>query len=1313
MKTPFSIFNFQLPIARQCRKSSAARRFQIGNRQLAIGNARSGMALVITLILLSVTLVMAIALIAMARRERNAVTTASDTTIARLAADAALAAAQGQIVANLLATTNAYNYGLLVSTNFVTPGGITPGSATTTYINYFDTTGNLLTGPDLEQAIANLYFLPRAPVFVYNRNTGLNEFRFYLDLNRNGLYDANGQVAVTDSTGATNGTYINATGDPEWIGVLEHPDQLHGPNNPFVGRYAFFAQPIGNSLDLNYIHNQTLTASLVPPDGFFRNQGVGSWELNLAAFLADLNTNYWGQTIGAPSTFYQYNQPGANNSGLAFGDAQSLLSYRYANTYNSLNFAPLNVQALVNAQLVDGYTVGNLMTNTYLSSPLFPANKLWAGSDSTNRFFALPTDLFDPTKSSAFFVNRLAAAGAGKATYDRYTFYRLLSQLGTDSVSDDNRMNLNFRNMISGTVVPGMETNYIAWTPLDFFTNAADRMLRYYTANWFAANPTNYLVTYFNYLPTTTILPNGQGMPSLAPYFTANQVPAFGLNSIPVYVNGQLVYQPAVNRILQLAANMYDASTNTFYPSVFRPTFTVVQNGGYNNLYINGYTYVDTVAGAGDNRYFLQPADASVVASANNGSVLPAVNIYGVPWIIGAKKGLPGFSQFYMLDSVQAVRRLQVSKTSLNGPITTNQQYSFSISNTLGCSLWNPYTNSYFNVNNLTIVANDRVTMLLTNSAPGAVTPVGNTYLIAYTNITINAGATWPGTIWNGSPSTATLDQNNNSFIIPFYVPFQFMTNAIYRYSGYAGTYALPNGAPGFDPYNTDFQLNVKTPPLPQLGLLMTNRLQVFILDGNHVIDYVHFAGPQSSRYLNLELADPDYTGFNANYLWSTNGINNGATPWGVGNQINISRGLPGATVPPNGVQWNPQIVAGVPKGAETLFFDAFFKQGNKYDYGGKAYYNTNLSVQAPYTALKTSYEYVTWQVNDPLVHYLVSDLNYVDPGTTGVQQEPTPPTSNLATLIPPKRYSPWGQTYPFQPDAGGSYLTKLKDSLVWSPDNWDFPTFKYPTVGWLGRVHRGTPWQTVYLKSADILVGNVINAVSGVSAWTQWTGNQQSFDANNSAPMQDGGLFDLFSASLNDNATHGTLSVNQSDIAAWSAVFSGLVALSNSAPDSAGYIAVTNTIIQPAGPDTNAPFWQLVYGGNGINATRGNFSQKTFTHIGDVLRTPALSDQSPFLNTDAYQQQNAISDEVYEWLPQQVLGLLRADSTPRYVIYCYGQRLVPAPNGKVLSGPNFGMITNYQVTAESAARVVIRVENASTKSPHAVIESFNVQPPD
>src|SRR5579862_5292667 len=57
-------------------------------------------------------------------------------------------------------------------------------------------------------------------------------------------------------------------------------------------------------------------------DGYMRNQGVGSWELNLAAFLADLNTNEWGQAVGSAAalqpgagTYYLYNQPTSANSG--------------------------------------------------------------------------------------------------------------------------------------------------------------------------------------------------------------------------------------------------------------------------------------------------------------------------------------------------------------------------------------------------------------------------------------------------------------------------------------------------------------------------------------------------------------------------------------------------------------------------------------------------------------------------------------------------------------------------------------------------------------------------------------------------------------------------------------------------------------------------------------------------------------------------------------------------------------------------------------------------------------------------------------
>ena len=38
--------------------------------------------------------------------------------------------------------------------------------------------------------------------------------------------------------------------------------------------------------------------------------------------------------------------------------------------------------------------------------------------------------------------------------------------------------------------------------------------------------------------------------------------PAFGIGNIPVLVSNQFVYSSAVNRLLQLAANMYDATTN-------------------------------------------------------------------------------------------------------------------------------------------------------------------------------------------------------------------------------------------------------------------------------------------------------------------------------------------------------------------------------------------------------------------------------------------------------------------------------------------------------------------------------------------------------------------------------------------------------------------------------------------------------------------------------------------------------------------------------------------------------------------------------
>jgi hypothetical protein len=1295
-----------------------------------------GIALVITLILLAVTLVMAVAFLAVARRERNAVTTTTDTATARLAADSALAAAQSQIAATILATTaSAYNFSLVVSTNYISGAGydIAVG-ANLTNVNYNYPNGNPIFGNDLIQNIANLWFLPRAPVFVYNRNTGSNDFRFYLDLNRNGVFEPN------------NPAYTTA-GDPEWIGVLERPDQPHGPNNHFVARYAFLAAPVGNALDLNYIYNESglravdaFAGQSGARDSFFRNQGVGSWEINLAAFLADLNVTQWGQVVGsgagAPvgsANFYQYNWPlsGTANSGHAFDDARSLLSWRYGFSYFNLNNANALFANAANFQNdnIDEYSDGPLQTTLNTNADNDIASLPWAGADNTNRFFSLPSDLFDPNKSSAAFTNRLMGAGNSPTNYDRYTFYRMLEQLGTDSDADGGKMNLNYRNVTNGVVVPGMETNLYVWTPLEFFTNAADRMLRLYTTNWFAANPTNYLRIYYGVIPNRYIGSDGFGLTNF-PYFGAtNQIPAFDITRIPVQINDSFVYSPAINRLLQLAANIYDASTTNTFPSVFRPTFLVTNENGFKNVYINGYEEVSSLPslsiGAAPLDYPISITAPGLPFGVLSGLLTANHNIFGVPWIIGAKKGFPAFNQFTMINQAQVTRKLEVSRPSSDQRVNqTNQQYTMSITNNVGLSFWNSYNNNY--PRPLTVYAQDSLTMVLTN---GLTTWTGTTNLI-FSPPTI---ASWPGANWSTKPMVPDRTANGGALAVNW--SFPFLTETFY--SARTGTFPSATGWEPLTPLN--YRGN--------LGLSTTNYIQAMILDGNHVVDYVQLRDPVISTNLDAVLADPDYpdSPFKIGKLmWSTN-LFNGSVEYGTQNQIDIS--IANKDLPQN-TRWvqpvNYPVSGSI--GDQVTFFNYFINS--------ISVTNADLTVQAPYTPSRIVYSSFLLQANDPLVHYLASDLNS-QPGASSVwdgkqsfkngvwnqiddwlsASKPVPPANPVDG-----RYQPWGavrQLFTVSSVDTNGYNLAFRDSLVWGSDYWDFPANRYPTAGWLGRVHRGTPWQTVFLKSTNILqaaasVGNQVQNV-GLNTWAQWTGdiqivNNQYYDAINASPLQDRLLFDLFTTAPNDNATHGQLSVNQTHLAAWSAVLSGMVALTNNESRLINLPSYTFTVINPAGIDAvNSPLAQIVNGASGINATRANaslFPSGVFSHVGDILLTPALTAQSPFLNqlpvgntlTATQIKQKGISDEVYEWLPQQMMGLLKCPVAPRYVVYCYGQTLKPAPDGTVLSPTQFGLITNYQVTAESAARVVLRVDRHATATGTnytTTVESYNPLPPD
>jgi hypothetical protein len=1272
-------------------------------------SSEKAVALVITLILLAVTLVMAVAFLAISRRERGSVTTAAEAVTARYAADSALANAEAEIV--ITNFVNPYNSGLFVSTNYINAAGF--NSAISGYdplnVSYNYANGNSLSVADFEQNLANLFYSPRPPVFVVtNQLTGATDFRFYLDLNRNGTFDDTSVNAPNvDNSGIANGV-ISVVGDPQWIGVLERPDAPYGPNNPMLARYCFIAIPADGALDLNAIHNQALTRSLNQAnDGFMRNEGVGSWEINLAAFLADLNTNIWLSTAPPASAYYYYSQPASRNQGIAFEDALSLLSYRYNYTYSSLASGPA---AFVNDG-IDEYSDGALMTSTALPPDNNGINN-WAGSDNTNHFFDLTADLFDISKiTPTNFIYRLEQAGtntvvggvAGStvSTYDRYTFYRLLEQLGSDSAPESGKMNVNYDNLdlgLNGALSPSgtaSATNLVPWTPIGFFTNAADRLLRGYTGFWLSGSPQN--VT--NFANTYAGITN-----------------AFGVGNIPVLVNGRFVYTPTVNRLLQLAANMYDATYYTdhlaqasgsipaaYLPSVFQPIFNVRANG---DVYITNFVEVT------DTNFLANPplnlnGGPSVIASLqSNATDL----VFGVPLIVGAKKGFPNFNAFAMQTEFGLERKLQVTRTTTNSPVSSyqvNQMFTLSLSNQLAVECWNSYTNTYQRP--VDIVASDYMTLTLTNDE-------GFSYVAG---MAIGGSAAtpngWPGFGSNPAyPYISTIfPVNTNLLIIP---------DARYIFNSYiAGSNGPPYLAP--DTTNAAYEFNVSVNgssyPQPRWGLMLTNDLQVVMVDvGGRIIDYVQLSGPNTNLDLALPIAGTGYNG-----MWDTNiqpaNIASGLSD-GINYQLSVSKDIP-QYYPTYQQNWNYQDSTTVKN--EIDAFRAFYRLGADYNLSSGAQLiaaaKSSLKWQVPYTPATNFVQYFTWQANDPLVHYLATDLNDTEP-TSGYMYP-------LITAPPSDRYQPWNRSVQMQSMAG---VDSRPDNLAFkdppgtvypgqygSSDFWDFPTNKFPNIGWLGHVHRGTPWQTVFLKATNIL--DEVSPYSGLNTWENWTGNLNPYDAANAAPVQDRLLFDFFTTAPNDNATRGQLSINQPHLAAWSALLSGIAVPTN-------LFGAAPVIIQPAGVAyTNSPLGFMVQNGlTGINDTRANtnlFPQQVFTHLGDILAVHALNDQSPFLA--GMNANYGVSDEMYEWLPQQTLSLLRVSSAPRYVIYTWGQALKPAPNAIVAGGAYSGMITNYQVVSEMATRAVVQVNSQVTTNWNGgvptystnystQVEQFNILPP-
>lgn len=1300
-------------------------------------SARRGVALVVTIVLLAVITFLAVVFLALTGRETGAVKVSVNQSIAKQGAEAGFERAKAQLLTGILATTNAAHFGLLVSTNFINPYGFDSGAVNQlTNVNYaYQANGNPLTTAQVLQNLTNLFYDPRPPVYITNRAfANSNEFRYYLDLNRNGRPDRTGYQPLTNDLGQVITSPTNASlfltnymiGDPEWIGGTDRPNLPHGPENPYLYRYAFFALPIGNTLDVNYAYNNIKGGQ----NGFFRNQGVGSWELNMAAFLRDLNTNFWTYD------FYSTNTPGGINVGTAFDDAWSLWRWRIGN----VNVGQRSIQTLygfnganaLTTDFSDAYSAGPLMAFPFgMGYTVDPdaANgtmtKPWPGDDLENHFYSTQ-DFFDrrkvqnegtPDASVYGMVDRLTAAATNVSTYNRNTYYRMLEQLGTDSAPEDpDKLNLNYVN-VGGLAA----TNFVAWTDTAriqsyfgpgmnpavlFFTNAVERLLRTYTTEWLASD----------YAVYTNLF--GLDHP-------------FGVTNIPVVISNQFVYSPAVHRLLQVAANLWDTKPNPRnlqgFPTIFRPLFQADPVG--TNVYISGFVELRDIGEISAVRLLDIFATNNMAAAIGNGNVM----VFGAPPVVGVHKGLPNFNEFSASPTLTMTRKLQVRKNSFgNQLIQTNQLFTMSVYMPSGAEFWNSYATNY--TRPVAIYVTNRTSITLTND----VNPLNDYHLTYETGglVTMNN--------WQGYNKD---DRKFKSMIVPLQTNVPFLPPVGYLpIVGYPRSPSLPTYYPPsyISITNTALYDTTQQLRMPRWGITISNRVHAMILEQGtgRIIDYVLLGNLVYQTNWTDAICGPSTgTGSAFDLLWATNTLGSILSGrMGVIQQMNISLGSKGGVTFDSEGKWKSfgKMEPDDPQRATEGFY-AFLMDTN-----------SSRTAEVPFTPTAQFSVPLMWEANDPLVHYLASDL--FDLERSGVPKPGDPPNPSGATTNGfgtlgrlNDRYRPW-----VYPSAGASitdpdaFNPSIKDPMVWASDQWDFPTNALPTVGWLGRVHRGTPWQTVYLKASDIGLTNMALSPTEwatttvfrrtAQKWANWAGNRTWQEGFYSRPVADRLLFDVFTTALNDNAARGRLPINQSGLAAWSAVFSGLPVLTNIAADVASArLAFAPQIIQPAGVydalATNnwPPLVRLV---NGINRTRSNtnyFRGGTYEHLGDILAVPELTDASPFLNLKAnsFSFRQGMNDAAYEWLPQQVMSLLQ-HSAPRFVIYSYGQALQPAPDSIIAGGTYSGLCTNYAITAEQAVRAVVRVEgspdprNTSTNLPPArryppriVVESYNQLAPE
>lgn len=685
------------------------------------------------------------------------------------------------------------------------------------------------------------------------------------------------------------------------------------------------------------------------------------------------------------------------------------------------------------------------------------------------------------------------------------------------------------------------------------------------------------------------------------------------LERIPLYPTNQ--YTPAVHRLLQVTANLYDATTNVVpalphLPSVFRPVF----GRDADTLFISGYDEVTNAA----ELTLLTPQewmDAGTDSWKTN--FAPHHMAHGIPLIIGVKKGLPNFNKFAMETAVTGWRAFVFQRPSVYEPVNqTNQIFRLGISNTIAVETWNSYTNEFTRPVQMRVEG--EVILCLTNEFGVVVRDTSNEPL----SNAVSVAAVTNFNSWSAASLGLMPPQIGPSFRVPVHTNLLVLTNSTYRRD------------------MARFLIGAMDPPglfpVPRLWLTAKVRLRYMLIDteAERILDYV-----------NLEYADEP---LDIADVLSVGGSCNGVFNGDIGslfctNRLGNPNSLPMADDPSRltyGMKYQFDICMGNISVLEDFWRrysaemeDMVVSQNRFRRWLLGPFSDSVLEFRTPLNPYRTIRRYVSLQANDPLLHHRVEHLTnaFEDKPRIEFDYDFFSPLRTFDRLN--DRYRPWGGN-PTQEgvetEPPTNFDSALKDPVVTRSDNWNFPANTPLSVAMIGRVHRGTPWQTIYLKSAPV----------DACLWSKWSGIHGP-DALVTMPTNDWRLVSLLGPMLNTNPPHALLSLNDPRADHWLSTMDGLTVLTNTTINPSRFRSPTFDAWDVEGGSPQAALMV-----DAIQRTRAAQPGGRFAHIGALLAAPELTLLSPWLDRSAGQVAWGISDEAYEALPSQLLPRLRPDWT-------------------------------------------------------------------